>query len=139
MNVFPYYLTEVLGVKNYLCPRETYATRKLIGSWPCDTLVLTEGAPPKEALQLLKKIMGAIEVSDFSLMEIKDLSCFSEIKDFLLEKQVKKVLIFSTKLSTQFTDSKTVLTSCNLEELLTGPSSKDKKLELWNRLKKWKQ
>lgn len=138
MNVFPYYLTEVLGVTNYLCPRETHTTRKLTGPWPCDILILTEGTPPKEALNLLKKIMGAIEVSDFSLMEIKDLSRVSEIKGFLLEKSAKKILIFSTKLSTQFTDSKTVLTSCNLEELLTGPSSKDKKLELWRRLKKWK-
>ena len=137
MNAFPYYLTEVLGVKNYLCPRETYITRKMTGSLPCDMLILTEGVLSKEAFQLLKKIMGAIEVSDFSLMEIKDLSRVSEIKVFLSEKLAKRILIFSTKLSTQLTDSKTVLTSCNLEDLLSGPSSKDKKLEFWKRLKKW--
>ena len=139
MNVFSYYLTEALGIKNYLCPVEIHAFRKLNGPLPCDTLVLTEGALDIKALQLLKKIMKSIEVSDFSLMEIKDLSRISPIKHFLLsERPAKKILIFSTKLSALFANSPSILTCCNLEELLTDPEKETKKRELWSQLKKWK-
>ena len=139
MNVFPYYLTEALGIKNYLCPPEIHAFRKLSGPLPCDTLVLTEGTPNTKALQLLKKIMKAIETPSFSLMEIRDLSRISLIKHFLLsERPAKKILIFSTKLSPLFADSPSILTCCNLENLLTSPTGENKKQELWSRLKKWK-
>ena len=138
MNSFSYYLTETLGVKNYLCPKEIHSFRKLSGSLPCNMLVVTEGTLNTEALQLLKKIMKAIGVSDFSLMELQDLSSVSNIKHFLLSKKpARKVLIFSTKLSSLFTDSNTIFTSDNLEDLLTGPAAKNKKLKLWNQLKQW--
>ena len=139
MSTLAYYLTEVLGVKNYLCPREVHSFRRLKGSLPCDTLVLTEGVLSTEAFQLLKKIMEAIKVSDFSLLEIKDLSRISDIRHFLLsEKPAKKTLIFSSQLSSLFADSDSLLTSCNLEDLLTGDTARKKKMELWARLKKWK-
>lgn len=138
MSAFSYYLTETLGIKNYLCPQEIYSFRKLSGPLPCDMLVVTEGTLSTEALQLLKKIMKAIGVSDFSLMELQDLSPASDIKRFLLSKKpAKKTLLFSTKLSSLFTDSETILTSCSLEDLLTGSTAKEKKQVLWNRLKKW--
>ena len=139
MSIFSYYLTEALGVKNYLCPPEIHAFRKLSGHLPCDTLILTEGTPDAKALQLLKKIMKAIEVPDFSLMEILDLSRISLVRHFLLsERPAKKILIFSTKLSALFVDSPSILTCCNLENLLTGPATENQKRELWSRLKKWK-
>lgn len=139
MSAYSYYLTEALGIKNYLCPPEIHAFRKLSGPLPCDTLVLMEGTPDTKALQLLKKIMKAIETPDFSLMEIGDLSRTSLIRHFLLsEKPAKKTLIFSTKLSTLFADSPSILTSCNLEDLLTDPTAENKKRELWSRLKQWK-
>ena len=139
MSAYSYYLTEALGIKKYLCPPEIYAFRKLSGPLPCDTLVLTEGRPDTKALQLLKKIMKAIETPDFSLMEISDLSRIPLIRHFLLsEKPAKKILIFSTKLSNLFVDSPSLLTCCNLEDLLTGSTAENKKRELWNRLKQWK-
>ena len=139
MNASSYYLTEVLGVKNYLCPQEIHSFRRLKGPLPCDILILMEGTPSAEAHQLLKKIMTAIGVSDFSLLEVRDLSRVSDIRHFLLsEKPAKKTLIFSSQLSSLFEDSEAILTSCNLEDLLTGDTAKKKKMELWARLKKWK-
>ena len=139
MSAFSYYLTETLGIKNYLCPQEIHSFRKLSGSLPCNMLVVTEGTLSTEALQLLKKIMKAIGVSDFSLMELQDLSPVSDIKRFLLEKKpAKRTLIFSTKLSSLFADSDTILTSCSPKDLLTGSTARNKKRELWNRLKQWK-
>ena len=138
MSGFSYYLTEVLGVKNYLCPRDIYSCRRLSGPLSCDILVVTEGALNEESFQLIKKIMGAVQVSDFSLLEIKDISREREIRSFFLRKNTAgKTLVFGEKLSSLSPDSPSVLTSCHLKNLLEGPHAKENKRRLWSRLQEW--
>ena len=88
-----------LGVSSYLCPENIFKIRKIQGNWPADILVIVEEAPQEKEVLLLEKIMSALSVSHFAILEIKDLSQASWILNQLLkEKPAKKFLIFSEKL-----------------------------------------
>ena len=138
MSVFSYYLTEVLGVKNYLCSRDIYSRRRLFGPLPCDILVVTEGALSEESFRLIKKIMEAVKAPDFSILEIKDISRPREIRtEAFRGNPARKILIFGENLSSLFPKSPSVLTACHLKDLLEGPRAKENKRQLWSRLQRW--
>ena len=128
-----------LGVSSYLCPENIFKIRKIQGSWPADILVIVEEAPQEEEALLLEKIMSALSVSRFAILEIKDLSHASWILNQLMkEKPAKKILIFSEKLTLP-SESSLFLKTFPLK-LFTQKESADvikKKKELWEKLQVW--
>lgn len=129
----------VLGVSSYLCPENIFKIRKIQGSWPSDILVIVEEALQEKETLLLEKIMSALSVSRFAILEIKDLSCASWILNRLLkEKPAKKFLIFSEKLIPPAENS-LFLKTFPLKHF-TQKESVDvatKKKELWENLQLW--
>lgn len=72
------YLSEVLGIKNYLCPKSIHSLRSIRGGIPCRVLALVFKSLSPTQHSLLKKIMASIDVFEFSILEIKDQSILSQ-------------------------------------------------------------
>lgn len=73
------YMSEVLGIKNYLCPESVYALRTLKGGLPCRVLaVVFKPLSPAQSI-MLKKIMASIEVLEYSVLEIKNSQILNQL------------------------------------------------------------
>ncbi|MCZ0932872.1 MAG: hypothetical protein OXJ52_06960 [Oligoflexia bacterium] len=149
------YLTEVLGVKSYVCPASVQALRHLEGGLPCRFLVVVFKNLSSSQKALLKKVMSSIEVFKYSVLEVKEekildelfekadhfaqFICFFGGKDFVQEGwlfQSKGQLI--SALSDR-TGCSFFQTAYSLEELEDSSLAvRDKKQKLWNQLKLWK-
>ena len=67
-----FYVSQVLGVKSYLCPRPLYKSRSLTGGLPHSVVAVVFRPLSLDQRVLLKKIFAAVEVFSFSLLEIKE-------------------------------------------------------------------
>ena len=152
------YLSEVLGIKNYLCPSSVQSFRVLKGGFPCRILIVIFKALSLSQQSLLKKIMASIDIFEFSVLEIKtnevlnqllsceeslaDFVCFFGGKDlfkegFLIEQE--NLLVSSYQNKSQEKKQISFLQVCSLEELEgNSPKIRNKKKQLWEQLKKWK-
>ncbi len=153
------YLSEVLGIKNYLCPKPVYSLRALKGGLPCLILIVVFKPPSSSQKALLKKIMASIDVFEFSFLEIKDnkvlaqlLSCKESLADSIIffggEEFVKKDLLTEqTPLLTSENqksplgqESSSFLQLFSLEELDgNSPEIINRKKQVWTKLKQWKK
>ena len=142
------YLSEVLGVKNYLCPESIYSLRSLKGGLPCRVLAVVFKELSLSQKALLKKIMASIEVFEFSLLEIKDQSvlkqliCFeNRLADFILFFGGKNWLDSEQKaLAALSGQPVSFLRLYSLEELDgNAPEIINRKKQIWEQLKKWKE
>ena len=153
------YLSEVLGIKTYLCPEAIHSFRSLEGGLPCRvlTVVFKALSPPQRIL--LKKIMASIDVFEFAVLEIKRdevlnqlLSCEESLADFICffggKDLVKEDLLIeregafisACKKNSVSKPPVSFLQVCSLEEL-EGDSIevRNRKKQLWERLKNWKK
>ncbi|MDE0091834.1 MAG: hypothetical protein OXN83_00945 [Oligoflexia bacterium] len=150
-----HYVTEVLGVKNYLCPSFIHALRHLEGGWPCHFLVVVFKKLNSSQKALLKKIMSSIGVFKYSVLEVEEerildglfekTDCLAQFifffggKDFVQE---GKLFRQEGQLLSAFGDNigcSFFQTASSLEELEDNSSTvKEKKQELWKQLKLWK-
>ena len=149
------YVTEVLGVTNYICPSSVRALRCLKGRLPCRFLVVVFDSLSVSQKALLKKIMLSLQVFEYSLLEVRE----EKILEELFEKAdsfAQFVFIIGGKNFVQagkLTQSKGQLVSalgnkthcsffqsaCSLEELEgSSPAVREKKQQLWNQLQLWK-
>ena len=149
------YLTEVLGVKSYICPSAVQALRHLKGGLPCRFLVVVFNNPSLSQKALLKKIMSSIEIFKYSLLEVKEekvldelfekadhfaqFICFFGGKDFvqegwLIQSEGQLLSVLSENPSCSFFQS-----AYSLEELEENSlTAREKKQKLWSQLKLWK-
>ena len=149
------YLTEVLGVRSYICPDSIQALRRLKGGLPCRFLVVVfKSLSPSQTI-LLKKIMSSIEVFKYSVLEVKEEKildelfekadyfaqyvCFFGGKDFVKEGQLVEN---EGQLKSAFNNNSNCSffqTAYSLEELEENSLSvREKKQKLWSQLKLWK-
>ena len=147
------YLTEVLGVTNYVCPVDIQALRHLEGGLACRFLVVVFNRLGPSQRALLKKIMSSIEVFKYSVLEVRE----EKILDELLEKTdlfAQFVCIFGGKDFVQEgwlvrkeeqpnrganTKGSFFQSSYSLEELEDNSLAvRGKKQQLWKQLKLWK-
>ena len=152
----PIFLFEVLGVKNYLCPKNIYSFRSLKGGLPCQTLAVVFKTPLSHQEALLKKIMASIDIFQFSLLEIKNPAILKELffsanslaericffggedmeKESLL---IKKGDLFMSSAQKRSRKPAFFLQTQPLEELEgSSPQVIDRKKQLWQKLKTWK-
>ena len=150
-----HYLTEVLGVTNYVCPSAIHDLRRLEGGLPCRFLVIVFNSFSLSQRDLLKKIMSSIVIFKDSILEVKE----EKVLDELFEKadlfaqficifggtdfvQNGKLIPSEGQLFSAFNNSKTssfFQSTYSLEELEESSLSvKEKKQKLWNQLKLWK-
>ena len=149
------YLTEVLGIKSYVCPADIRALRHLEGGLPCRCLVVVFNSFNSSQKALLKKIMSSIEIFKYSVLAVKEekileelfekadqlaqFICFFGGKDFvqegkLIRSEGRLISALNERSSCSFFQ-----TACSLEELEGhSVSVRDKKQQLWNQLKIWK-
>ena len=66
-----FYVSHVLGIKTYLCPKPLYNSRSLKGGFPQGVLAVVFCPPSKGQRLLLRKIFASVSVLSFSLLEIK--------------------------------------------------------------------
>lgn len=153
------YFSEVLGVKNYLCPESIYSLRSLEGGVPCRVLIVVFKALSSSQKLLLKKIMASLDIFEFSVLEVKDnevlnqlLSCKENLADFVcffggknllkegyLIKQ-KDLFISSRQQNSSKQKPVSFLQVCSLDRLEGNSSEiRDKKKQVWEQLKKWKR
>ena len=150
-----HYVTEVLGVKSYLCPSSIKVLRHLEGGWPCHFLVVVFKKLNSSQKALLKKIMSSIGVFKYSVLEVEEkrildglfektdylaqFVCIFGGKDFV---QAGKLLRQEGHLISAFGDNtgcSFFQTAYSLEDLEdNSPTVKEKKQELWKQLKLWK-
>lgn len=153
------YLSEVLGIKTYLCPESIHNFRSLEGGLPCQVLIVIFKALSSSQRVLLKKIMASIDVFEFSVLEIKKdkilnqlLSCEEQLADFIclfggkdLVKEgllIEREGVFVSTLQKNFMTSPLVsfLQLYSLEELEGNSMEvKNRKRKLWEQLKNWKK
>ena len=150
------YLTEVLGVTNYVCPSAIQDLRRLEGGLPCRFLVVVFKNLSLSQKDLLKKIMSSIGIFKYSTLEVKE----EKVLDELFEKadlfaqficifggtdfvQSGKLLLSEGQLFSTFNNSKSASffqTAYSLEDLEgKSLSIKEKKQKLWSQLKLWKK
>ena len=133
------YLSEVLGIKSYLCPPGQFAARRIRGALPCRMLAVTAGGPSESQAALLKKIMGAIGFPDFTVLEVKKPE---NLPDFLSSLKpgwpADWVCLFGEAVSPLKGDF--FFQAGSLGEL-EGDSSEaiERKKRLWLRLKEWRK
>lgn len=134
------YAREVLGIKNYLCPNSIYDSRRFTGMFPAKVLVIAlKELSPSQKL-LLKKIMHSINIDEYSLLEIKKSDILAGLFS-KLDSLAKKVLLFAGKDFFQDSSQKnpSVFQSpYSLQELEETSQQVQKKQQLWNELKNWK-
>ena len=153
------YLSEVLGVKSYLCPESIHSLRSLEGGLPCRVLAVVFKALSSDQRVLLDKIMASIEIFEFSLLEVKNnavlnqllfseerlagyVCCFGGkdlVKEGLLIEQ-RGLLVPSGQRQSVEEKPTSFLQVSSLGEL-EGHSAEvmGKKKQLWKQLKKWKE
>ena len=153
------YLSEVLGVKSYLCPDPIHSLRSLDGGLPCRFLAVVFKALSSDQKVLLKKIMASIEVFELSVLEIKnnvvlnqllfseerlaDYVCFFGGKDLVKEGLLIEqggLIVLSRQKQSRKEQPVSFFQVSSLEEL-EGSSTEvmGKKKQLWEQLKKWKE
>ena len=152
------YGSEVLGLKQYLCPPSIYDLRFIKGGIPSPILIVVFHRLSPFQKQLLKRIMASIDVFSFSVLEIKTpaavdllfycreyfskLVCIFGGKEFIkqgfLIEQQKGVFVSSVQKN--LANKVSFLPFCDLKELETGDSLliKNRKQQIWQSLKKWK-
>lgn len=159
------YLTEVLGIKNYLCPKNTFSIRHIEGAWPCELLaVVCQPINPSEK-DLLKKITHSIGFSSFTLLEIKNPSYLeSFIETSKTQNIAKHIILFASEptdgkqkvikgnkqaiknarwqvgiktANLQPTQNNFLQTYTLAEMTGSSPTINQKKKQLWGQLKQW--
>ena len=137
-----FYCAEVLGAKSYLCPKPVYSLRSLKGPIPCSVLAVVFKALSSSQEDLLKKIMSAIDVLEYSFLEIKDERVLNQL--FLSQERLADFVVFfggadliQNKLPSP---PLSFFQACSLEEL-EGNSKEviNKKKQLWAKLINWKK
>ena len=153
--ISPRYLTEVLGVKNYICPASIQALRHLEGGLPCRFLAVVFSRLSSSQKVLLKKILSSIEVFKYSVLEVKEDKILDELfektdrfaqfvcifggKDFVQEGRLIpcKGLIISAL--NENANCSFFQSAYSLEELEENSLIvREKKQKLWSQLKIWK-
>ena len=149
------YLTEVLGVTNYVCPPAIHDLRSLEGGLPCRFLAVVFKSLSPAQKGLLKKIMSSIGVFKYSVLEVKEEKILDELfekvdlfaqfvcifggKDFVQE---GKLIQREGQLFSAFNSSKVCSffqSAYSLEELEENSLAvREKKQKLWSQLKLWK-
>ena len=90
----------LMGVFTYLCPEKVFKIRSFKGSLPCNILAVVDTSPDELQTLLLEKIMKALSISRFALMEIKTPAESGWIFQKLAqEKPAKRFLVFSESLT----------------------------------------
>ena len=140
MSFKSFYLSEVLGVKKYLCPESIFSVRHLKGGLPCNALAVVQGELSLKENQLLRKIMKSIDFSDFTLLELKDLSFLESFMESVeSEKLARFVIFFGQELSYEKFKRVKRLKTYALNKLEGNTKEVQvRKKELWLELKKWK-
>ena len=135
-----HYVREVLGVSDYLVSPETSALRRFRGSLPCKILIVVRETLADNGLKLLKKMMKALQVSSFSILEIKGDVTKESLKQFFdEEKPASQFLIFHPEWKEFFKAPNVIVTEPLPVFLEVTQDCVRKKQELWSELKKWKK
>jgi len=137
------YASEVLGLKNYLCPESIYQTRSLKGKLPCEVLIVLFQQISESETALLKKIMNSLQIFDYSVLEIKNLDLL-EILFSNTQTWAKAICVFGgtdlSKTGLLEQSSSACIQIGSLKELASySVKETDKKKHIWEKLKKWKQ
>ena len=136
----PAFLFWTLGVSSYLCPENVLQVRRFHGSWPCDILAIVQEAPGEKEKLLFEKIMSALSISRFAMLEIRDESHTDWILNQLSEKNLaKRVLIFSEKLTPSIKSS-LFLNTFPLKQFTLAANQSEvtaRKKKLWGDLQAW--
>ncbi len=140
MSFKSFYLSEVLGVKKYLCPENIFSIRHFKGDLPCNVLAVTLGENSLKENQLLHKIMKSMDFSNFTLLELKNLNFLETFMDAVEDEGLANfVIFFGQKLCYDKFRQVKYLKTYSLEELEGNTTSiQVRKKELWVELKKWK-
>ncbi|MGI9549243.1 MAG: hypothetical protein ACR2M7_04640 [Bdellovibrionales bacterium] len=133
------YVSEVLGVKKYLCPKNIWSLRHIKGNVPCDVLVLIQGEASLTQQELLKKILSSVQISSYTILELKDLNMLeSAMRTIENNKWTRLAIGFGQDLSYAHFKHVTYLKTYFLKELEgAGPEIQSRKKQLWSELKKW--
>ena len=138
-----FYIREVLGVKNYLCPERIQKLRKLEGAWPAQVLVIVFEFLTDSQKSLLKKIMSSLGFCSHSLLTIQDRRI---LKEFFREESCLAEFIFifgageKLSLKNQPGGCHFFQSAYSLKELEGGSIEiRQKKQNLWKELKLWKE
>lgn len=151
------YLSEVLGIKTYLCPEQIHSFRSVEGGLPCRVLIVVFKALSSSQRTLLKKIMASIDVFEFSVLEIKkdevlnqllsreenlvDFVCIFGGKDLVKEAlliEQEGMFLSSVQKNSEANKPVSFLQVCSLEELEgSSVEVKNRKKKLWEQLKRW--
>ena len=149
------YLTEVLGVTNYICPSAVHGLRSLEGGLPCRFLVIVFNSLSFSQKDLLKKIMSSIGVFKYSILEVKEEKILDELfekadsfaqfvcifggRDFVQE---GKLLLNKEQPASALAENSSCCffqSAYSLKELEENSLSvREKKQKLWGQLKLWK-
>ena len=127
-------------MSSYLCPENIFKVRKFHGSWPCDILAVVREAPGEKEKLLFEKMMEALLISRFAILEIRDESHADWIFNQILEKKLAgRFLIFSEELKPPL-ESPLFLRTFPLNQFIQGANQSDvvaKKKKLWGDLQAW--
>lgn len=151
------YWSEVLGLKQYLCPHSVYALRFIRGGAFSKVLTVVFSPLSLSQKQMLKKIMASVDIFSFSVLEIKtgaglnqlmffkehlaDLVCIFGGEDLIeaghLIEQYGGRLVSPTQKT--FVKKMWFLQFCSLEDLEEGSPLiiKQRKRQIWQKLKNW--
>lgn len=153
------YFSEVLGMRNYLCPESIYSLRSLEGELPCRALAVVFESLSFSQKGLLKKIINSLNVFEYSILEVKDNNVLNQLlfsknrwADFvclfggrnLLEEglliQQEGLLVSSFQKHPLKQRPVSFLQICPLKELDgSSPEIINKKKKVWEQLKEWKK
>ena len=139
MSFKSFYLSEVLGVKKYLCPKDVFDVRQVTGGLPCTMLVVVKGEVSLKENQLLHKIMQSIGYSEFTLLELKKVHFLESFMNSVeKEKLAHAVIFFGQELSYKKFKQVKCLNTYSLKELEGNNGDvQTRKKELWLNLKQW--
>ena len=127
----------LLGISTYLCPEYIFQIRSLKGSLPCDILAVVDTHPNEMQILLLEKIMKALPISSYALLEIKNPDKSNWIFQRLCQDKLAKRFLIFWECPTALLQDPLFLQTFPLKQLIQGPCVIEKKRKLWQNLKIW--
>ena len=144
-SFFLMYASEVLGIKQYLCPKALCDLRSIEGELPCKFLAVVFHTLSASQKNLLKKIMSSIGVYRFTTVQIKNPVVLKtlfhserELAHFIFLFGGKNLITGNDMMETDHLNKKVsrILSLQDLRELEgTSRESRIKKRETWEKLK----
>ena len=160
-------MSEVLGLKSYLCPKPLFALRSLKGGGACSVLNVLFKPLFSPQSHLLEKVMSSVDIVDFSCLEVKNLSFLEQIfrfeegerpadlvcffggelegqKEWIQKRGGKELVQAQGQIQAQGQTAQPppfwfFIQTVGLEELSGNSASiRENKIALWNKLRQWK-